>query len=360
MEGLSIMNRFKGAALVLVTAVVAISMLSVPDQATAQGSAALSISPRKDYNVEPGKTITDTLVVRNQDRERPLNLYLRKIDFTSNDDSGAPKLLLDEDAPQLEESLRPFMTIPESVTIEPGGSASIEMTIAIPEGQGGGSYYSAVVYSTSSSEGGNVGLSASGVTLVFADVPGEVRQNLDLKKVGAYAEASGSNGEKYSNFFFEDAPKRIAYTLKNEGNVTGRPYGTITLKPLFGKEVIINDINPNNSLALRGQERIFVACTKLKSEEADFDGSRTEATTCAESGLWPGFYKVDFAAYYGRNGTETKDLNGSSWFIYAPWWFILIFVTVLAFISYHVWRIVNYINRKRSGAQFKNQSRRRK
>lgn len=360
MEGLSIMNRFKGAALVLVTAVVALSMLSVPNQASAQGSAALSISPRKDYNIEPGETITDTLVVRNQDRERPLNLYLRKIDFTSNDDSGAPKLLLAEDAPQLEESLRPFMTIPESVTIEPGGSTSIEMSIAIPEGQGGGSYYSAVVYSTSSSEGGNVGLSASGVTLVFADIPGEVRQNLELKKVGAYTEATKPTDEKYSYFFFDDAPKRIAYTLKNEGNVTGRPYGTITLKPLIGKEVIINDINPNNSLALRDQERIFVACTKLKSEEADFEGSRTEATTCAESGLWPGFYKVDFSAYYGRNGTPTKDLNGSSWFIYAPWWFILIFAAALLLIGYHIWKIVNYVKRKRSGAQFKKQSSQRK
>ncbi len=349
------MNRFKGAALVLVTAVVAVSMLSVPNQASAQGSAALTIAPRKDYTIEPGKAIDDTLLVRNQDRERTLNLYLRKIDFTSNDDSGAPKLLLDEEAPETEESLRSFMTIPESVTIEPGGSASIDMNIAIPEGHGGGSYYSAIVYSTSSSEGGNVGLSASGVTLVFVEVPGEVRQNLDLRNLGAYKDSVTSTGGKYSRSFLlsDDAPKRIAYTLKNEGNVTGRPYGTITLKPLIGKEIIINDINPNDALALRGQERTFIACIKLKSEEADFNGSRTEATTCAESGLWPGFYKVDFTGYYGRNGTPTKDLVGSNWFIYAPWWFIIIVVALLAYISYRIWKIVRYIRKKQSGAQLR-------
>lgn len=351
------MNRLKSAMLVLVAAVVVSSMLFIPQHASAQGSAALSITPRKDYTIEPGKSVNDTLVIRNQDRERPLNLFLRVIDFTFSDDSGAPKLLMAEDAAPTEESLRSFLKVPESVVVEPGGSASVDMSIAIPTNQGGGSYYSAIVYSSSSSEGGNVGLSASGVTLVFTEIPGEGRQNLDLKRLGAYKDASTPTGGEYA-YFHTDMPARIAYTLKNEGNVTGRPYGSITIRPLFGKEIVINEINPSSSLALNNQERTFTACIKLKNQEVDFDGSRAEAATCAEPGLWPGFYSVEMAGYYGRNGSPTKDLTGSSWFLYMPWWFILVLVVALAFVGYHIWKIVRHIRSRGGKAKLKKRPRR--
>lgn len=346
------MNRLKSTVLVFFAAVVAVSMLLVPGQVGAQGSAALSIAPRKDYSIEPGKSISDTLLVRNQDNEKPLNLFLRVIDFSFNDDSGAPKLILDQGVSPTEESLRSFLKVPETVTIKPGESANIDLTIDIPEGQGGGSYYSAIVYSTSSEEGGNVGLSASGVTLVFAEIPGDSRQNLELKKLGAYKDAKTPTGGEYAKFHTE-MPKRIAYTLNNQGNVTGRPYGSITLKTLFGKEIVINQINPTNALALNNQERTFTACVMLKSQDVDFNGTRGEAATCAEPGLWPGFYSVDMAAYYGRNGSPTKDLVGSSWFIYMPWWAIIVLLVVLMFLGYHIWKIVNHIRYKRGGTKLK-------
>ena len=110
------MNRLKSAALVLLAVVVATSLVFIPQQnASAQGSAALSIVPKKTYTIEPGKTVNDTLLIRNQDRERPLNLSLRVIDFSYMDDSGAPKLMLAEDAPQTAWSLRKNISIPETV-----------------------------------------------------------------------------------------------------------------------------------------------------------------------------------------------------------------------------------------------------
>lgn len=319
------MNRLKSAALVLLAVVVATSLVFIPQQnASAQGSAALSIVPKKTYTIEPGKTVNDTLLIRNQDRERPLNLSLRVIDFSYMDDSGAPKLMLAEDAPQTAWSLRKNISIPETVSIEPGASESIDMSVTIPENQGGCSLYSAIVYSSTSSEGGNVGLSASGVTLVFANIPGECKEDLQLKKIGAYKETGAQSGGEYGYFHLEK-PKRMAYTLKNSGNVAESPVGSITLKPWFGKETVINNINPNGSLALIGQERTFTACVKLKGQDVNFDGTRAEATTCDEPVLWPGFYKVDLAGYYGQNGNNTKDIVGSSWFVYMPWWAIMVF-----------------------------------
>lgn len=345
------MSRLKSSifAVLIAAAVVGISGVITAPPVEAQGSAALSISPRKNYTIEPGKSVEDTLLIRNLDREQALNLTLRVVDFTYNDDSGTPKLMLDENAPQTPWSLKPFLTIPRNVTIEAGESASIDMSVAIPAEQGAGSYYSAIVYSSSAADGGNVGLSASGVTLAFTSVPGEVNEKLILEKLGAY----NSEKNKYQIFNI-DMPVRIGYTLKNEGNVAESPVGSITLRSIFGKETVINDVNPNQSLALIGQTRTFLACIKQTSQEVDFSGSRQEATTCSDdTGIWPGIYRVEMNGYYGWNGNATQEIVGKAWMVYTPWWFIVAAAAVLAIVAYHGWRIVRFFRSRQGGPRKK-------
>ncbi len=350
------MNRLKSSMLIVLAVAVTAGLAILPTKfAEAQGSAALSIPPRKNYTIEPGKEVNDTLLVRNIDSERPLHLAIRVVDFTYADDGGTPKIMLEEDAPQTPWSLRPSITIPKSVTIEPDSSASIDMKVAMAENQKAGSYYSAIIFSSGSSEGGNVGLSASGVSLVFVSIPGEVDERLTLEKLGSYdTSVKNKDGTAGAYKFFNlDTPLRMGYTLKNEGNVAESPVGSMTLRNrLFGREVTINDINPNKSLALIGQTRTFTVCVKTVSDEVDFNGDRQEANICSKDvGLWPGLYKVEMSAFYGWNGNATQDIIGSSWFIYAPWWFIIAVLVALAFISYHVWRIVRFIRLKRSGGK---------
>lgn len=353
------MNRVKSTVLALLASIIAVSGFLMPLQASAQGSAALSIVPKKNYTVEAGKSVNDTLLIRNQDREKALGLTLRVVDFTYLDDTGAPKLNLDENAPQTTWSLKPFLKVPEKVTIDPGESKTIDLEVSIPSNQGAGSYYSAIVYSTSAADGANVGLSASGVTLAFVNIPGEVDENLTLERLGAYKNSGEASGSGYA-FATTTMPHQIAYTLKNEGNVAESPVGSITLKPLIGKEITIENINPQGSLALIGQTRTFVSCIKLTGQEVDFEGSRTEATTCADPGLWPGYYKVEMAAYYGQNGNNTRDLVGTGGFWYLPWWFVIIVAAIVLFVAYRIWRIVRYIRQKQSGGAAKRAPRRRK
>ena len=340
------MKRFKSIVLVVLVAAVAVGFSVLPAPTVeAQGSAALSVTPRKDYRaIEPGKGVSDTLVIRNLDRERTLELSLRVVDFTYSDDGGMAKFMLDPDAPQTTWSLKPFLTAPESVSVAPGESQTIDIRVDIPANQGAGSFYSAILYSSGASDGGNVGLSASTATLIFAGVPGDVTEKLTLENLGAYSSQTG----KYTKFTTE-TPARIAYTLKNEGNVVEAPAGTITLKALFGRETLINNINTNESLALIGQTRTFETCIALRSEPVNFNGSREEASTCADAGLWPGFYRVQMDAFYGQNGNLTREIGGSSWCIYAPWWFVVVLLLALLFVSYHIWRIVRYIRGKRGG-----------
>lgn len=313
----------------------------------AASSAALSIVPKKNYTVEPGKSVKDTLVIRNLDRNAPLELSLNVVDFTFTDDGGAPQLMMAPDAPQTAWSLKPYLTLPvKTVTVDPGSSKTLDMNVSIPANVGGCDFYSAIVYSSGEpTDGGNVGLSASGVTLVFTKVPGECAEKLTLEKFGAYKAAEGDKKAGYT-WFTTNMPEMMAYTLKNEGKVTGAPVGSITLKGMFGKEMTISDVNPNGSLALIGQTRTFTSCIKMKKQDVDFNGSRSEATACTPPGLWPGMYKAELNLFYGRNGNQTQEIHGAATFWYMPWWFIAAVIALLALIAYFTWRIVRFFRQK--------------
>ena len=342
------MNRLKSivmAALAVVMAATYVLPALPAAAADTDSSASLSIAPKKNYVIDAGKSVKDKLLIRNLDTANTLELTLRIVDFTFTNDSGTPKLFLDPNAPQTTWSLKPFLTIPESVTIAPGGSKSLDMSVAIPKGHGAGSYYSAIVYSTGAPNGGNVSLAASGVTLVFTQIPGLVNENMKLQKFGAYHEPTASAAGGYS-FITTKEPQEIGYTLKNSGNVVESPVGSITLKDLFGRETDITNVNPSGSLALIGQARTFTTCIKLATQDVSISGSTTKANTCASPGLWPGYYSAKLDLYYGQNGNVTQEILGSSSFWYIPWWFVIAVIVVLLIVAYFVWRIVRIVKAK--------------
>lgn len=342
------MKGFKSVVAVLCAVAVVVSSYA---PASAVSSAALSIVPKKNYTVEAGKSVKDVLTVRNLDEREPLILSLRVVDFTFNDDGGTPKLMLAEDAPQTTWSLKPFLTVPKSVTIPPKSSKTLDMSVKIPAGHGAGSYYSAIVYSSGASEGGNVGLSASGVTLVFTQIPGLVNEDLKLQKFGAYKQAESGKTGSYL-FFATEPPEMIAYTLKNNGNVTEAPVGSIKIKHMFGSEQTISNVNPNSSLALIGQTRTFTSCIKLEDVDVNFSGSRARTSTCVTPSLWPGRYSLSLNLFYGQNGNNTQEIFGAGSFWYLPIWFIILVLIVLAVIAYFVWKTV----RKVKGVQQRSRS----
>lgn len=342
------MKRFKSIAMAGFAVLIAVAYLMPTQSASAASSAALSITPKKNYTIEAGKSVKDKLIVRNLDDKIPLQLSLRVVDFTFTDDGGTPKLMLAKDAPQTTWSLKPFLTVPQAVTIAPNSTKSLDMSVAIPAGHGAGSYYSAIVYSAGSSDGGNVGLSASGVTLVFTSIPGKVNENLKLQNFGAYHGAVGDKKPGYS-FITTDKPQMMAYTLKNSGNVTEAPVGSITLKDMFGHTTTIDDVNPNKSLGLIGQTRTFTACIKLKYGEVKVGEGSVKSTECTEPSLWPGRYTAKLDIFYGQNGNNTQEIVQNATFWYLPWWSILLITVVLLIIAYIVWRIVRVVNRVKNG-----------
>jgi len=355
------MKRFKSIVLAAVAVLLVVGYINAPTASaqTSGSSSSLSIVPKKNYLIEAGKSVDDKLTIRNLDSNHDLQLYMRVIDFTYTDDTGTPKLMLDQDADPTTWSLRTYMKVPESVHVSAGQSTTVNMKVSIPKNLGAGSYYSAIIYSTTAPDGGNVGLAASGVTLAFVTVPGTMTEDLTLKKFGAY----DSTAKKYMNFTTNE-PQTIAYTLENKGNVTESPVGSITLKNWFGQEYKIDDVNPAKSLALIGQSRTFQACIKRAVQNANFQGTDAQKQSCVSPGLWPGYYGMSLDIFYGQNGNLTKEITKTGYFWYLPLWFLIVVLVLLLILAFYVWRTVVWMRggnfRLGGGPRMRKSSRRRR
>lgn len=348
------MKRLKSIALAALAILVVTAYIPMqPASAQSTGSSALSITPKKSYVVDPGETIEDTIMIRNADPGNDLNLSLRVIDFTYTNDGGTPKLMLDQNLEPTPWSLKSYLRVDELVSIKPSGSENAKLKITIPSNLGAGSYYSAIMYSTGAPNGGNVGLSASGVTLVFVTVPGDVKEDLSLQKLGAY-NPNKTSGDGYS-FITGAEPKYIGYTIENRGNITAAPVGTIQMKNLiFGHVNTINEVNPKQSLALIGQTRTFDACIK---QDIKGDENSNATPECVSAGLWPGIYKVSANLFYGQNGNTTQELNKTSYFWYLPLWFVVIVVLLALIVAFAIWRLVVAVKKKTNAPRGRKSSR---
>jgi hypothetical protein len=317
--------------------VAAITLLTITGAQAQKSSNGLGVSPRKDYTVQPGKTINDTLYISNLSLRQDLQVSIRLLDFGAQDESGAPALQLDDNAPQTPWSLKPFVKVAENVKIEAGKSANVPISVTIPASQGAGSYYSAIEYTAQNPETQEkVNISASTVSLVFVNVPGTTKEQLNLKQFGAYtSDDKGLNG-KFVNVSFGAAPKELTYRLENNGNVAERPSGSIVVRNMFGRTVKeIEDANPKKQLVLLGQTRRIQVCmqSSVLEVKAPNGGQDTEQTVCEDPGLWPGRYTAQMALYYGLNGNATQEVSATTSFWYLPWWSLVglgIFVLVIA------------------------------
>lgn len=318
--------------------------------ATSGNSTGLSINPRKNLIVDPGQTVKDNLIVGNLSNQLPLSISLRVVDFTFYNNSGTPKLFLAQNAPQTAWSLKPFLNLPSTETIPAGGSIEVPYSVTVPKNQGAGSYYSAIVYSATSGKGGNLDLDASGVTLVFVNVPGTVHEQLTLQKLGIYTQNSKVDTGSYT-FINTSKPSQIGYTLLNGGNVAEAPAGSATITYMFGgKPINISSINVNSALALRGQSRLFQSCLNNEQQGISAVGTYNLENVCGPVSLKPGMYTINLAAYYGQNGNPTQEVSGTAHFWYLPWWFIVTVVGVLLILAFAIWKIVRFVRRRLYGA----------
>lgn len=296
----------------------------------------LGITPRKDYSVQSGKSISDTIYISNLSLSQDLQVDMRVIDFGAQNETGAPSLQLDENAPQTPWSLKPFISFPKTINVAKGKSAYVPVTVKIPASQGAGSYYGAIQYTAINPETKQkVNIAASSTTLIFVTVPGEAKEQVILKQFGAWKSSEDQTTGDYKSMFWGGSPKELAYRIQNNGNVAEQPSGSIIIKNMFGRTVKeIQDANPKRSLALIGQTRRIQLCIKesvLNSQDPQ-STSQVKQTVCDDPGLWPGKYTAQIALFYGINGSNTQEIQGTQTFWYFPWWSVIGLVVLILII----------------------------
>lgn len=339
------MKKIARVLSILVATITLLAMSSV--QAASNG---LGVSPRKDYSVQPGKSINDTLYISNLSVTQNLQVELRVIDFGAQNETGAPALQVQQNAPQTPWSLKPFIKLPASVTIPAGKSTNVPFSISIPSSQGAGSYYSAIEYSAVNPETQQrVNIAASTVSLLFVTVPGQTKEQMILKQFGSYESNQDQTSGEFKDFFLGSSPKEFAYRLQNQGNVAEQPSGSMIIKNMFGRTVKeIEDANPKKQLVLIGQTRRIQVCIKssvLTSKAPN--GQDAEQTVCDDPGLWPGRYTAQMALYYGLNGNNTQEVQAETSFWYIPTWFIIALIVLILFIAGMTWLIRRAFDNRR-------------
>lgn len=304
-------------------------------------STGLGVNPRKDLVVNAGKSVSDQLYISNLNKSVAAKVDLNVIDFKSNGETGTPALQLQENAPQTPWSLKPFITLPKTVDLAPGESKYVPFSIRIPEGQGAGSYYSAIKYDPQPGEGSDtVVISGAPSQLIFVTVPGKATELMNLKKFGTYNIKDGQENGGFGALYVGSQPQKFAYLLQNAGNVAESPSGSIQIKNIFGKQVkFIKNANPKENLALIDQTRRFEVCIDSQTKDVKQDGRTTKVESCKNPGLMPGMYKASMSLFYGINGSNTQEINATATFWYLPWWFlgiVLVFLAIIAFVVYKV------------------------
>ncbi|HET9850473.1 MAG TPA: hypothetical protein VFP35_02505 [Candidatus Saccharimonadales bacterium] len=305
----------------------------------------LGVTPKQSYTMTAGQTASNSLFLSNLNKSESLTVHISVVDFEAQNQTGAAKLLQASDQPQTPWSLKPYLTIPDVVTVPPGQSTQVPFTVKLPANVGAGTYYSAIEYTaTRGATQQQVNIAASTATLLFINVPGDVSELMTLQDFG-FTNSNKDNASYVS--LFHTQPEYYAYRIKNSGNVAEQPAGSIIIKNIFGKTVAhVDTANPKGQIALIGQTRRLTGCNPKSTapERLPLD------TNCVPLHLAPGFYTATLAVFYGQNGQQTRQIGATAHFWYLPWgWLIaiIIIIILILILLYFIYRRLARVRHRR-------------
>lgn len=300
------MNVAKRLMVVAVLTVFAVMGVAMPvfSQEQEAGSG-LSVSPtRTELTIEPGGEDVLRISLRNVTNN---TIVARPVvnDFFSDNETGQPQLLINEerDVP----SIKPFLKELEDVTLAQGAEATVEIPVTVPSDTAPGGYYGVVRYlaipeGASAPDEGQVSLTASISSILLVEVPGDVREQVQLRNVLFYRQ--GVTGS-----FFTSKPEQVGVEIVNQGNGFIKPFGNVMVKNPFGKEVQSYEMNTGNP-----RNNVLPESTRVFKE--DLSGISV-----------PGRYTTTASVSFG-NGGEVLTLTKTFW--YLPIWFVIAVLVLIA------------------------------
>lgn len=228
----------------IITLFFLLGCLVVPRYSFAFQKSKIDILPQNDFVVEPGKTevfinkgesTVKNIIVTNRINKK-VKFKLSTEDFIGTNDPKQPLVLLgDDNSPY---SLKDFI-IPEitEFELELGERIVIPITISIPANAEPSGHYGALVVSNDPSiQEGASSKEVEGKTRIVSRIG-----SLFLLKINGQGKEEGSVEDFKvigpSKAFYDKRPNGFEIAFKNSGNVHLVPYGTITIRNLFGSLV---------------------------------------------------------------------------------------------------------------------------
>jgi hypothetical protein len=256
-----------------------------------------AIPPRLDISVKADATNTQVIKVRNESTEtKTVKISLR--DFVVTDDKGTPVFLDNSDSENNRWAASSWIQVsPSSVTIKPGETKSLTLTVLPPANALPGGHYAAVIYTPDSSSVGNgtgASIQTNVGTLVYVTIPGNINQSANVQLFTA---------PKFSEF----GPINFKATVKNSSDVHIQPTGSIVINNWFGGQTA--------KLALK-ETNIFPYTT------------RSFENTLDKKWLF-GRYKASLNAVYGTAGGI---ITATIFFWVIPWRLLILAAAAIGII----------------------------
>ncbi len=282
--------------LLIATSYFLFSTKSTQAQSVVNGLSA--IPPRLEVTVPSDEVVSQTIKVRNESNE-PKTITVTIRDFVVTDNKGTPNFIDDfsENLNNRWAASSWIQVSPSSLTLKPGETKNLSISVLPPKNALPGGHYAAVVYSPESgSMGSNTGASVQTNvgTLVYVTIPGDINQKAIVQSFSA---------PKFSEF----GPIDFKATVKNSSDIHIQPVGAITIKNWLGGKTA--------QLALENTN-IFPYTTR------DFQN------TLNKKWLF-GRYRADFNAIYGTAGGL---ITATIFFWVIPWRLIILITAAIAII----------------------------
>lgn len=284
---------------------------------------AMTVSPvRVELNGDPGKTVTGTFKVFNEEKEAR-TLYTAFENFEASGETGSPSFKPGT------EGLASWISAPRAVDVPAGQSTEVNFSVAIPANAEAGGYFAAIfVANVPPSNNPNEVVIGSrvGTLLLF-------RVNGDIEEGGSLLEF----GTKDKQTFFTALPISFYYRFQNSGADRVFPKSSLTIKNTIGRTTTVLDANPAEGNVLPGSIRRFEVWWRDKDDSKSLtqgvpaDLSFFETVSYQWNNFAFGRYSANLEIAYGTKG-ETVSKSMSLFVL--PWQLLLVELLVLALVIF--------------------------
>jgi hypothetical protein len=303
---------------------------------------------------DPGQTLIGEIELFNEQNEAR-TYFSSTANFEARGDTGAPHFLEER------VGLATWISVQESVHLEPQERKMVPYSIVIPPGAEPGGHFAAIFWGQTpqAEAGGQVAIGGRLGMLILLSVTGEVMAG--QSGLGEFGVEEGR--------LVNALPVTFFYRFFNDSRERVRPSGEIAIRNLFGFTVATLDANRGGGNVLPGSTRKFSVTWQERGQEKSA-AAPTEAGAAAPEA--PGFFAAagnqwrNFAlgpywaelnlVYGSLIGTEAdqKQTQASYLFFVIPWQLLSIIIFVLIIVGFlsiiGIKRYNRWIIRKAGGA----------